>query len=191
MSQKTLGKFEQFRQDLTDLIDTLNLNDLQKHTVKLRWLDQVIWYSKKAKQCRNWYYFLRLTAIIGGLLVPALITFGNGTIPELLTVVFFISLIVAVSAAIEEFYNYGERWRNFRRTAETLKIEGWSFIQLSGAYDKTRYASHKDAYQTFAGHVEEIIPFEVKVYLSEIVVKQEKKVLTGKPSAPDGSGTKK
>jgi hypothetical protein len=191
MSQNTRAEFEQFQHDLTDLIDTIDLNDLQKHTVKSRWLDQVIWYEKKAEEYRNWYYFLRLMAIVGGLLIPALITFGNGRIPELLTVVFFISLIVAISAAVEEFFNYGERWRNSRRTAETLKIEGWSFIQLSGTYDKSKYESHSDAYQTFAGHVEEIIQFEVKVYLSEIVGKQEKKVTPGKPGAPDGSSTPK
>jgi hypothetical protein len=45
-----------------------------------------------------------------------------------------LSLLVALSAAVEQFFNYGERWRHYRRMAELLKIEGWEFFHLSGHY---------------------------------------------------------
>lgn len=47
---------------------------------------------------------------------------------------FGLSQIVAISAAIEEFFHYGERWRHYRRTVESMKTQGWQFSQLTGPY---------------------------------------------------------
>jgi hypothetical protein len=43
-------------------------------------------------------------------------------------------LLVATSAAIEEFFHFGERWRHYRRSVELLKAEGWKFFELAGVY---------------------------------------------------------
>ncbi len=81
--------------------------------------------------------------------------------------------MVAISAAVEEFFHFGERWRHYRRTVELLKIEGWKFFQLSASYDG--YKKHEEAYPDFATRVEEIIESDVEVYITEVVKEKKKK----------------
>ena len=117
------------------------MSGLQKHFLRSRWLDHVLWMEGRAGSARDRYYALRLTTVIGGVIVPA--------------------------AAVEEFFHYGERWLHCRRTAEWLKIEGWQFFQLSGPYRPDK--SHSKAYPAFAGRVEDIIQRDVEVYVTEVV----------------------
>jgi hypothetical protein len=158
------------KQDLGSLIEALELSELQKRFLRSRWLDQVLWMEGKADTCQFRYYALRLIAIIGGVIIPALvgIKFSDGIASGLiywLTLV--ISLLVAVSLAVEEFFHYGERWRHYRRTVETLKIEAWQFFQLSGPYQSP--PSHPEAYPVFAARVEEILQRDVEVFITQVM----------------------
>jgi hypothetical protein len=157
-----------------ELIDSLELEKQQKLTLKNRWLDQIIWMEGKAKHTQRWYYFLRLTAIIGGLIIPALIGFNmEGPINDIFRwIVFSLSLAVAIASAVEEFFQYGERWRHYRKTVEVLKSEGWQFFQLSGAY--AYYETHKQAYEKFTGRVESMLQADVQKYIAEIVKEEVK-----------------
>lgn len=162
------------KQDFGTLIDGLELDDLHKRFLHSRWLDQVLWMEKRANSARNWYYVLRLTTIVGGVIVPALVSLNVGGQAAIWTrwAVFVISLLVAISAAVEEFFHYGDRWRHYRRTVEALKGEGWSFFELAGVY--RRFQNHAQAHSRFATRVEEICREDVQVYISEVVVEEEK-----------------
>lgn len=74
---------------------------------------------------------------------------------------------MAISAAVEEFFHYGERWRHYRKSEELLKNEGWQFFQLSGPY--RRFETHPDAYREFVARVEEINRLDVQTYVTEVV----------------------
>ncbi len=160
--------------DLAEVIEMLELSDLQKHFMRSRWLEQVKWIGGKAKKAKKRYYALRLTTIIGGVLVPILISlnFNNQRAAEIVRWL-SISLggVVAISSSVEEFFHYGERWQHYRRTAESLKIQGWQFSQLSGLYQSSN--SHKDAFPLFVAQVEDILQRDVEVYMTQVV--QEKK----------------
>ena len=168
-------------QDLGTLIEALTLVDLQKHFLRSRWLDQVLWMEGRANRARDRYYALRMITIIGGVIVPALVSLSvDGPVhPALRWTTFGLSLLVAISVAVEEFFHYGERWRNYRRTEEWLKLEGWQFFQLSGPYSD--YLDHAAAYRAFAGRVEAIIQRDVEVYITQVV--QEKTEEPKKPGA--------
>jgi hypothetical protein len=116
---------------------------------------------------------LRLTAIIGGVIVPALVSLSINDKLDIKVggIAFVVSLLVAISVAVEGFFNYDERWRHYRRTVEGLKIEGWRFFQLSGPY--RRYRSHRAAYSTFADRIEGIIRQELEVYITKVVQERE------------------
>jgi Protein of unknown function (DUF4231) len=156
--------------ELGAIIDQLELSELQKRCLRARWLDAVTWMDGKAKQTRSLYYALRLVTIIGGVIIPALVSLdlGSERAGSLVRgMTFGLSLLVAISAAIEGFFRYGERWRHYRLTVERLKIEGWQFLQLSGPYAQQR--SHGAAYPEFAAQVEEILRSDVQQYITEIV----------------------
>ena len=71
-------------QELCELIDQLQLDELQKRFLRSRWLDQVLWMEAKAGQTQFRYYALRLVAIVGGVIVPALVGLNfTGRRPEL------------------------------------------------------------------------------------------------------------
>ena len=144
------------KEDLGQLIETLKLSDLQKYLLRARWLEQIMWMEARANAVRNWYYRLRLTLIIGGVIIPALISLNtpavigdisDGVAAAISWTAPSAFLLVALSAAVEQFFNYGDRWCHYRRMAETLKVEAWQFFQVSGPY--RRFRSHADAYRGF------------------------------------------
>ena len=161
---------DRVKQEMSSLIEKIELSDLQRQFMKSRWLSQMLWLESRAQQNRNRYYLLRLLTIIGGVIVPALVSLNinaNNIQAMMGWIAFCLSQVVAISAAVEEFFHYGERYRHYRNTAELMKIEGWQFFQLSGVYRNSQ--SHIDAYVDFAERVENIMQRDVEGYLSEVV----------------------
>jgi uncharacterized membrane protein YhaH (DUF805 family) len=162
----------QMKAKLTEIIDKLDgLSDIQKDWLKERWLDQVIWIEGRANRHRNRYNFWRVFAIVGGILIPVLITMSQLENPSWLSSLAWIAMllgaVVAIATSVEEFFHDGERWRNYRGSAELLKSEGWHFVNLSGPY--SRSGDHPKAFKKFAVSVEGIIQKDVKIYLGDIV----------------------
>ena len=165
---------EYLKNQLGDLIDQLNISGLQKQFIKSRWLDQMMWLEKKAGESQSKHLRLRMITIIGGVIIPAMVSLniddGNKAVKQ--TVfwgTFTLAQVVAISAAVEEFFHYGERWAQYRRTAEYLKTEGWQYFQLSGPY--ARAASHASAYRAFANRVERLIQEDVNAVSEDIAEK--------------------
>lgn len=95
------------KREFEKLFGTLELDSRQEWFLKSRWMDQVLWMESKAAQCRNRYYQLRLTAIVLGVIVPILVGLSpvDKNQQQLLKwVTISLSGIVAVSAAVEEFF---------------------------------------------------------------------------------------
>lgn len=161
------------KQTFCGLIDRLDLSDLRKDFLKNRWLDQLMWLEGRATKERNRHHTLRLITIIGGVIIPALVGSGKGSErwqDVLGWSAFGLSQAVAVCAAVEEFFAPGEKYRNYRNTAETLKIEGWEFFQLTGAY--RQFVDHTDAYTAFAQRVEQYIKQDVQGFISQLEEQQ-------------------
>jgi hypothetical protein len=158
------------RKELEGIIEQLPLlNHLQKEFLRFRWLDQVLWMEKRANHAKVLYYILRMTTIVCGVIIPALVSLGYHSENPLFWVVFVLSLLVAISAALEEFLRYGAQWRHYRLKVELLKNEGWLFLQLSGRHDYRHFSSHAEAYPRFAQRVEKLNRLEVGEYLTEVV----------------------
>ncbi|NES80889.1 MAG: DUF4231 domain-containing protein [Moorea sp. SIO2B7] len=125
------------KQEFSELIDQLEITELQKYSLKSRWLDQLLWLEGRADKFRNRYHKLRMVTVIGGVILPALVSLNicNEKIRDVLGWrTFGLTQVVAISTAVEEFFHYGDRYRHYRNTAEGMKIEAWSFFQLSGSY---------------------------------------------------------
>ena len=129
---------EHMRAEMDKLIASLDLPELNKEFMRARWLELVIWMDGKAQESVWWYRRLRLATIIGGVIVPALVSLNvssdasSDVASTIAWTTFALSLLVATAVSVEGFFRYGERWRHYRRTAELMKSQGWQFFELSG-----------------------------------------------------------
>jgi Protein of unknown function (DUF4231) len=165
------------RDRLLRAIQVLSMHEDKKEWMRDRWLDQVLWFDGRARAANLRYSALRVVAIAGGVLVPALVSL-NPPHPSDLWIwdwvkptAFVVSLAVAAAVGLDGFFHYGERWRHFRRTAELLKTEGWLFIEGGGRYKQYqhRHDFHERVFPLFATKVEELVRRDVEVYLTRIV----------------------
>lgn len=157
-------------------IDGLTLEPAQKAYLQARWLDQVSWLESKAGKAQARYYRLRIVTVVGAVMIPALVGLDGMSDPWdglVRGATWVVSLVTAASAAVEGFFRFGERWRNYRRTAEQLKTEGWLYFQLAGRYSIDG-ADHGALYGAFVKRVEEIVNSDVEVYLTEVVADRSK-----------------
>jgi hypothetical protein len=160
------------RHEFEAIIAGLDLQDIQKEYLSKRWLDQVVWFDGKAGRNQRRYYVLRLLTIVGGVTVPAIVSLNvrQANVTALLAwVTFSVSLVVALAAALEGFFRFGERWRTFRRTAEVLKAHGWQFFELSGPYSAPDHAA---VFPTFAAQVETLVQQDVQAYIAAMAQPQ-------------------
>jgi Protein of unknown function (DUF4231) len=173
----------ELREAFSEIIDGLVLGDLQKRFLHDRWLDQVRWFESKSASNQRRYYVLRLAIIVGGVVVPALVSLNihrNTVAQTLAWITFSISLVVALSAALDGFFGYGERWRMFRRTAEALKAHGWQFFELTGPYAG---ADHATAFPAFAAQVEALVQHDVEAFIAQAA--QAQRLGRGQVSRPE------
>ena len=134
------------KQDLGAIIDALDLSDLHKHFLRSRWLDTLLWMDNRAKQAQTWHYVLRLTAIIGGVIVPALVSvkMNNTAAPDLIGwLTFVLSLLVALSVAVEGFFHFGDRWKHYRRVSELIKNRRLAIPAAQRALRTVRHAHRR------------------------------------------------
>ena len=167
-------------EDLGAIIESkeLGLSNLQKGYLRVRWLEQVVRTERELARAARRQRMLRIATIVGSITLLMLVSLnlageklasGARYIPYLSI---FFSLVVCSSVAVEHFFNYEERSRKAERLVERLKTEGWRFLQMSGAYQS--YASHAEAFATFANQVESLTQSQVEVYSLDVV--RERKV---------------
>jgi len=161
---------------LNRAIDSIDMSERRKEWMRDRWLEQVLWFDRRALRANRRYSLLRIVAISGGVIVPAMVSLSQGAgdawIRDWATpAAFVISVLVAISVGLDSFFHFGERWRHFRRTAELLKNEGWLFIEGGGRYKRYQHVSsfHDKVFPLFATKVEELVRRDVEVYLTRIV----------------------
>jgi hypothetical protein len=175
------------KQDLGELIAAVDLPELNKHFLRSRWLDQMVWAEGRANSARSRHYALRLIAIVGGVIVPALVSLNLQTSVAAAAswVTFTISLAVAICLALESFFRWGERWTHYRRLSELLKSEGWLFFQLAGPYKAS--GTHAGAYPEFATRVEAIVASDVETFITQVAREKTKPAQGETPESAGGS----
>lgn len=138
-----------------------------------RWHSQWSYYDTKAQENKALYYRLQSIIVIGSVIVPALVSFNptlarfivgvsgvenNVAVVETLVrtaidfVTVFVSLSVAVAAALESLKKYGDNWNSYRAAAEELQAEKNFFDMGAGAY-----ATSPNRFATFVERCEGII----------------------------------
>ena len=149
------------------IIDDLEVDDLHKRFLRDRWLNELLWFEDKADRNQKRHYTLRLVTIVGGVVVPSLVGLSLKTSLAATAVswaTFSVSLIVALAAALESFFGFGERWRTFRRDVESLKAHGWQYFQLVDRY--AHHGDHRTAFPHFAAQVETVLQHDMEKFIA-------------------------
>src|SRR3954454_9102753 len=116
----TIAKFSYKLVDeegLTGLIDTLpGLQPEQREFIKKRWLHQVVWWDRRSRSARWRYFLLRGVVVVVGVAIPALVSLdlGDQANTNKQYAIIGLSLLVAICAAVEGLFNFGETWREKR-----------------------------------------------------------------------------
>jgi hypothetical protein len=157
------------RNDLGEVIEALPLSDEQRHFMRSRWLESILWMEGAAQRTRGRYYAFRLVTVVGAVVVTALVSVNVvGNVESVVSwITFGVSLTVAVCAAAEGFFRFGERWRHYRALVEELKAEGWSFYELSGDY-RIEGASHQNTFPAFVERVNALLRRETEAFIADI-----------------------
>lgn len=159
-------------EQLRALVASLELDDRRQNDyVAARWLAYVRWWERRALVAKRWYLGLRSVVVVGGALVPALVSLRE--VQDLsrfgwafTAAAILVSLTVAIASGLESLFGWGDIWRQKRIAAERIKSEGFSFLQLCGPY--AAYGSHKDGFRSFANRTEELIQSEIGDYVAAV-----------------------
>ncbi|MEI7555553.1 DUF4231 domain-containing protein [Candidatus Chlorohelix sp.] len=172
MAEKKPKNTRSSAEKLLELIEQLELTPLHKNILRDRWLDQVNYMSREARNTKKRYNDFRIFIIIGSAIVATLVSLNTqaSVFPEwakyVLTIVTVtISLMVTIASGIDQFFKFGDNWRHNRRFSELLKIEGWEFVSLIGPYSK--FKDHDSAFPKFSENVEAILRADVDEFAKQ------------------------
>jgi hypothetical protein len=90
------------------------------------------WYDKKAVKAKRWFQVQRFVAVIGATVVPVVLNLDWIPYPKYVATI--LSLIVAISVALEKSFHIGDQWKNYRSTEQYLGREKISFLTGDGPY---------------------------------------------------------
>ena len=139
--------------------------------MRSRWLDQIVWLEGKANESQRWYYALRLVAIVGGLIVPALVSLNvnDGDLRRAIVwTTFAVSLVVAIA----------RRRRGLlplRRPLAPLPPDGRDDEEPGLAVLRARRPVRRRSRRTpppsapFAATVEALFPEDVDTYVNRVM----------------------
>ncbi len=126
--------------------------------IQERWQKQRDYYSKRSAWNKRWYQRLQVFMAAGAIAVPIILSIPE--IPKPIPII--LSGLVAISAAMENLFRFGDNWRNFRLTLEALKREKVLFDIGAGPYQE-----QENAFPTFVERVEALLSEEVKGYFPD------------------------
>ena len=114
----------------------MEYNDQEKAYLEDRFKSQEIYYDRKSAHNKRWHQSIQLFIAVGSVAVPVLL--GISEIPKLVPTI--LSLMVAAVAGIENVFHFGDNWRIFRLTLESLKREKALYRAGAGPYKNPQTA---------------------------------------------------
>jgi hypothetical protein len=143
-----------------------DLPDQARTYLRDRWFDQLEWFGRKAGANQRRHKQYRAVAIAGGVLLPVLVNLSATRSEEAFDwVAIVVSIVVGLATGLEAFFRPGEKWLQYRQTAERLRAEWWLFVNLAGP-DYGQYRTLAQAYTHFVQRTEAIIGEDVEGFVA-------------------------
>ncbi len=129
------------------LTQGLDLDSSQRELFRLRWFEEAEHYDRLWRRQRLFYRLLRVSVIVGGILVSIFVGV------HLRTLSLIAGGLVAITAGLDGFFRFGDRYQVQRTTARRLKAEGMAYIEQRGEYAGS---THRDSFPAFLNAVEDL-----------------------------------
>lgn len=134
--------------------------------IQQRVIQFVDWYDKKAVSAKSAYLRIRVTSVIGALIVPILANLNFAGYDQYKTAaITVVSLIVSAAVALDGVYHFGDQWKNYRSTEQFLSRERFLFQTGEGPY---KQLSSEEAFILFVERCEAQIAAENSATLNVI-----------------------
>jgi len=117
---------------------------------------QLRWYGDRSASAKRWYLRLQLLSFALAASVPVLSLSSGDVRARILVAV--IGALATLAAGVLALYRFGERWTDYRSTAESIKHEKYRYLTRSAPYDAS------DAFSRFVNRVESIILHENRAW---------------------------
>ncbi|MDX2379539.1 MAG: DUF4231 domain-containing protein [Acidimicrobiia bacterium] len=161
----------------------LPLDDSERAYLIDRLVDQLAWFERKSARNQKLQRWYRITALAGGLLLPVLVNETATSSEDWVRIAAIsVSLVVGMAAGLETFLRPGDKWLQYRQSAEKLRSEWWMYVNLAGPF----YAgspSHEAAFRTLVERVESIVSDDVAGFVA--IVTPNTQVPGQQPPGPD------
>jgi len=169
---------------LAAVLEPLDLSEERRAALLGRYLAYANWLDHAARRAQRTHYALRTTALVGGILLPAVAGLDAATGGAAWRwVTAGIGVVVGATAALDGFLSARGRWLHYRSAAEALQAELWHYALLHGKRYETA-ATHAAAFPALATACEQLIAAEVAGYLADAT--QEKALTVEQPAVTGG-----
>jgi hypothetical protein len=164
------------------MINNLNTDASNKKLIEASWLNSIKIMESLCKRHEFYHNITNVLLIILSAIVPVILTYypakqinpSNATAEhsyeEIRTLAIFFSVMVAILHGIRQSYKFNERFKNFRKTAEELKVEGESYFALSDGYAGN---TPNQALPLFISRIIKIRNQQIGDYIQRIVTEPE------------------
>lgn len=152
-------------EEVDGVIGGLQLSQPEREYLELRWRPRVLAAKDSVRSNKRSYYFWRLPAIVGAVVLPPLAS-PNVEAVWARWAAFGIALIIAVCTGIESLFRFGNRWRIYRQLMDALRTEIWAYrFRLEPAYE-----DGTTSFGTFVQRSEEILRRYSEEYITDVLV---------------------
>lgn len=118
--------------------------------------DQIAWYSKKSSINKKYFNRYKWAELCIGCLIT-IATYYSGQYDCLRILTIFLSSILVMIVALHGLHNFHENWIEYRKTAELLKNEKYTYLYKAGVY---KNLSDEDKFILLVERCESIISHE-------------------------------
>jgi hypothetical protein len=154
----------------------LDLATSQSNYLLDRLVDQLAWYERKSGSNQKRQNRYRTVVLAGGLMLPVLVNLTATTSSDWVRVIsIVVSIVVGLAAGLESLQRPGDKWLQYRQTAERLRSEFWMYANLAGPVYEN-FSSVDGAYVTLVQRIESIISDDVAGFAALVAS-------SGKPGA--------
>ena len=165
------------QEEVDDLLALADVSDEIRVYLRARWAAQVERAARSMGNNKRNYYFARIPAVVGAVVLPALTT-PTVDVEWIRWSAWVTSIIVAVATGVESVFRFGARWRIYRLLLDSLRAEAWAFqFALTPDYASVEPSERAPMFLT---RCEDILARHRDSYVADVLVPSERS-----PSAED------